>query len=417
MAAEANAAVAVDGRDYHERPSLAAPAIGVLPSDVTCTFIGEGCANVVFALTRPAVPDTTPIGSETDSSTTTRSSHLLRIPKAAPGVGPATCLDHHAYYTGVLRPLLGAASLVDQHLVRGVTALHAALNALLANADRCKRRRPDLVGTGLAPAVDVALLVEDMTAPAATPGAIASVTFQFKPKWLAQSPTAPVDARRCRTCALSAASVTSDRGRPTKVHKVKPCPLVLVAARNGPQDQDGRDDGDDEISNALWDYVSQHRVIPPAWVAPPPRLDPLCVRPVVVRWLRTTSLFRRLAAIQQEFDPRGALGIGDAGASEDHSGAPVTSQALDRLQTAMTLRDCTCYLRVVFSSCGDGDGDGNNAAGLSVSAKLGDLDCKDGRRKLARWQAQERALLVGGFYTATEVPRQHTSCWLERQRT
>lgn len=70
----------------------------------------------------------------------------------------------------------------------------------------------------------------------------------------------------------------------------------------------------------------------------------------------------------------------------------------------MTLRDCTCYLRVALRP------DGRVHA---VTAKLGDLDRKDGRRRLARWQAQERELIDGGFYTATELPRQPTQCWLQ----
>jgi len=48
-----------------------------------------------------------------------------------------------------------------------------------------------------------------------------SALFHFKPKWLAQSPTAPVNARRCRTCALAAR-------RETDVARLL-CPLALYS--------------------------------------------------------------------------------------------------------------------------------------------------------------------------------------------
>lgn len=425
------------------------PLITSMPSAVTCTFVGEGSANAVFSVLPAndvedasngardvqdasdaqavkavsAVKDANPKKADGGPMST----HLLRIPKAGPGVSPTTCLEHQAFYSSVLRPLLGADSLVGQHLIQGVvsTGVHAILNGLLDDLDRSRRRRPDWVGTGVAANVDVALLVEDMTSAckrASFPST--TTTIQCKPKWLVQSPSAPAGARRCRTCALSAASAApscssgssttvngatnghAGRAKPAKVHKIKPCPMVLVAGPpTSPQEEA-------ELETALWDYVCKNLSSAVSCSTSSPTPTPLNTsslpvsllkaRPAIIRWLRTTDLFHRMAAIQAEFDPHGALSV----ELETDNGA-----ALDHLQTAMTLRDCTCFLRVTA-----GEASSATAAPISVSAKLGDLDRKDGRRKLARWQAQERTLLEGGYYIGTEEPRQQTHCWLERQR-
>ena len=405
------------------------PLVTTLPPAISCSYIGEGSANAVFCVTpmkktpsknssKSSAPGSHNIPSN-DSDAGSLSTHLLRIPKAGPGVGAGTCLEHYAYYSSVLRPLIGTEWLVGQHLVQGIISrgIQSTLDNILENLDRNGHRRPDWVGTRIAADVDVALLVEDMTLacnksirPSTT------TTIQFKPKWLVQSPSAPAGARRCRTCALSAASaLTSNstksnglkgtQGRsgsgPEKSHRIKPCPMVLVAdpPKTAAEEAD--------LDAVLWEYVYQHLGSAVSSQSSSPNsftpLSPsttfllLKTRPAIIRWMRTTNLFRRMAAIQAEHDPHGALAVDLA---DD-----VT--ALDRLQTAMTLRDCTCFLRVTVS-------DGSNE--VSISAKLGDLDRKDGRRKLARWQAQERALLDGGFYLCTEEPRRQTDCWLERRR-
>ncbi|CAK7267244.1 Inositol-pentakisphosphate 2-kinase [Sporothrix epigloea] len=413
-----------------------APQIVTMPSAVKCSFIGEGSANAVFCVT-PASgttnnrkgcnsngqDDTVPWGAGTSADAGPLSTHLLRIPKAGPGVGPNTCLEHHAYYCNILRPLVGAEWLVGQQLIQGVVSsgVHTILNNLLAEMDRNRRSRPDWVGTRVAEDVDVALLVEDMTAACKKPTYPSSTTIiQCKPKWLVQSPSAPAGARRCRTCALAAASAASPRADETKrrtnnvkpsiSHKAKPCPLVLVADPPlTPQDEA-------VLETALWDYVCQHLGSAVTFTSSSPASPSIRsfsvselsmalqkARPAVVRWMRTTNFFRRIAAIQAEFDPCGALSVKSA---IDDASAP----SLDRLQTAMTLRDCTCFLRITTS-------DGlTSSEPVQVSAKLGDLDRKDGRRKLAQWQIQERTLISGGFYLGTEEPRQQTRCWLERQR-
>lgn len=63
---------------------------------------------------------------------------------------------------------------------------------------------------------------------------------------------------------------------------------------------------------------------------------------------------------------------------------------MGRLQLAMTLRDCSCFVRIPAD--GDGGGDGE------VEARLGDLDRKNGEEKLGYWREMERGLVEGGFY-------------------
>ncbi len=429
------------------------PLITTMPPAVTCTFVGEGSANAVFRLTLIADDDSD--SDSTDNNTSLLATSLLRIPKANPGVNPATCLEHHAYYAAVLRPLMGSEWLVGHHLIQGVntTGVHAALNRLLADLDYNRCRRPDWVGTRVAANVGVALLVEDVSSAAA----LGTTTIQFKPKWLVQSRTAPVGARRCRTCALSASALAAvaksiplppdgsgangakgaDSISSKAPYKYKPCPMVLVA------DPPTTPAAERDQEAALWDYICQHiggggsssvpaspavsNMSASSYFAPTPSTVPVALlkaRPAIIAWLRTTNLFCRVAAIQAEFDPHGALSLSVDTESPDAVSAAAGSPdsiantiALDRLQTAMTLRDCTCFLRVTVppSSAPSPSSPSSPPPPASVSAKLGDLDRKDGRRKLASWQKQERALLAGGFYLGTEEPRQQTRCWLERQ--
>lgn len=90
------------------------------------------------------------------------------------------------------------------------------------------------------------------------------------------------------------------------------------------------------------------------------------------------------------------------------SGA-ASDSCLRRLELAMTLRDCTIFLRIPAAAGSDGgEGEGE------VEAKLGDLDLKNSEAKLGYWMELERDLAEQGFYAGTESPRQTTNCWLER---
>jgi inositol-pentakisphosphate 2-kinase len=106
--------------------------------------------------------------------------------------------------------------------------------------------------------------------------------------------------------------------------------------------------------------------------------------------LQTNALLPRLRAAQLANDVAGPLGV-DA---HDDTAA---------LQLAMTLRDCTCFVRI------PGD------PGLPVEAKLADLDKKNAAAKLGYWQTMERRLVEGGYYEGREGERVGTDCLLERE--
>jgi inositol-pentakisphosphate 2-kinase len=83
------------------------------------------------------------------------------------------------------------------------------------------------------------------------------------------------------------------------------------------------------------------------------------------------ALLQKLRSAQMEMDRGGVLAIG-----EKRLG----------LCKAMTLRDCTLFVRRV---------------GREIEAKLGDLDLKQ-PEKIEKWKEVERVLIDGGWYANTE---------------
>lgn len=170
---------------------------------------------------------------------------------------------------------------------------------------------------------------------------------EFKPKWLAQSPSAPASAIRCRTCAISLRRfILSPANHPP----YRPCPLRLC---------------DPSPDTCGEDTVSLDKVGPGAAVA------------IVTASADGRALMRELRDAQQRLDRRGVLGDCSDDDGED-------------LAKAMTLRDCTCFVYLEPSS-------------RSVRCHLGDLDRKSGSAKAAYWRALELALVHGGFYTARHL--------------
>ncbi|KAL2271586.1 hypothetical protein VTJ83DRAFT_957 [Remersonia thermophila] len=90
---------------------------------------------------------------------------------------------------------------------------------------------------------------------------------------------------------------------------------------------------------------------------------------------------------------------GDAGA--------FAGEAAESLALAMTLRDCTCFIRIPADPS------------QPVEAKLADLDRKRGDVKLSYWQKTERELIEGGFYFDQRAVEAGVAvdCWLGRLKT
>lgn len=176
---------------------------------------------------------------------------------------------------------------------------------------------------------------------------------EFKPKWLVQSPSAPRDAQRCRTCALNAmrrekgASGRGDSGF---------CPFDLLSR-------------DEKIlSHALSQIWSDQSTMPGF---------------VDVFKVKVQPALRQMQQLQRV---HGAVGLNDF---ENPQGKDFS--------VAMALRDCSLVLKVVALP-----------AGKSISIpimKILDLDLKDtGGGKLAKWARIETDLIDNDWYTTRPAP-------------
>lgn len=347
-------------------PSSNTPDLSRLSlDDCRIKFIGEGAANVVFEIAgRP--------GNEVANGIFKGS--LLRVPKA--GTKTHSHPELQAYWESTIRPLFPPENLVQQRLVKlgGGDAMIAKLNQVLEKEE--SRRRRDFQGSRVA-AAEYGMLIEDMREKSSE-----DLFLEFKPKWLTQSPSAPPLSSRCRTCAREARRNHSHPSHHKSHHPKILCPLDFNTCSPSSSSSSSLSP-DHSLANILSALLA-----PFPGVAPVPRAR-LC------RWLQTNDLLPRLRDAQMASDALGPLGVAlDDGESGSRDG--------QRLQLAMTLRDCSCFVRIPAD------------ASRPVEAKLADLDKKNWREKLKYWQTMERELIEGGYYEGKETPREETDCQLER---
>ena len=186
--------------------------------------------------------------------------------------------------------------------------------------------------------------------------------FEFKPKWLVQSPSAPSDARRCRTCAVNL--LRRMKGKQKGRGDSGFCPFALLS----------HDDG----------------VLRPA-------LEQLFggrVRTEIVEEFvgKVQPLLRYLRELQKRL---GGVGLQDFQSSE-----------VKDLGVAMALRDCSVFL--VLSDRPEA----SNSAEIK-DVKFADLDIKatDGG-KTERWTEVEGELLSKGLYADDVDADDGYSCFL-----
>lgn len=208
------------------------------------------------------------------------------------------------------------------------------------------------------------LLLPDMSP---TPGM--SLTLELKPKWLAPSPNAPKSSYRCRTCALHAKRLANtDLDPPPYL-----CPLQLVAGNK------------DLITRLVKNKISQHA----------DGHTPLVMETVTDRAVDYLTagpghdLLLHLRRLQTQLDPKGVLWEPER---ED------IDQCTHRLRLAMTLRDCSLFLRIPYV-----------CHKAPIEAKLVDLDFKSGD-KVEDWYKKEVHLRNGGWYTNLDAGVDH--CWI-----
>ncbi|KAH9887519.1 inositol-pentakisphosphate 2-kinase-domain-containing protein [Xylariomycetidae sp. FL2044] len=296
----------------------------------SCEFghLAEGRANVVFTIATkdPAEPF---------------KGTLLRVPKATPGVTPCDYDTLQRFHEEWVETRVGREHIVPQLLISISPRVAEVLNA--------KRDKHD----GSVIQAGHAMLIQDMSP---SPDYLG---LEFKPKWLAQSPLAPADATRCRTCAREAYRNSKDLAKGKKKTVSAPiCPLGFMHR-------------DPAVVRSTIDRLA------PTWSGRD--------RERLGAALRSSGLLERLRALQVEGDPDRAL--------FDAPGHPPFG-------LAMTLRDCSCFVRVPR--------DGRS----EVVIKLADVDKKNWREKQTYWQDSHHNLVRNGWYTGQEVPPMETACVL-----
>lgn len=323
-----------------------------LDDEVQLVYLAEGAANVVYRIR--SLPEDPSIsadlsfesyGPNTPPPTDIEPLHvdphlegkLIRLRKKTSLATPVTESQNH--FETMIRPLFPTENLVQQILFQPSIDFLKDCNFRLREMEKNGTRPAKRHKVYLAEDEMRGMLVTDMSC-----NDDSFTFFEFKPKWLAQSPSAPPESKRCRTCALRAMKKGSKLGL---------CPLNLM-------DQD-------HITIAVCHVMGLD----------PGRLQDCSgsERKMLVRirdFLLKDPLLPRLRQLQMDKDPAGVLDANEI--SPD-------------LLAAMTLRDCTLYLKV-----------GHN----SVDARLGDLDLKTGKGKAEYWRDLERQLIGGGWYTATE---------------
>lgn len=329
---------------------------------------------------------------------------LLRLPKDET-TGP-TYAELQEYWENKVSPLFEPHELVQQRLVRlpEDPAFLDRLNAQLDQIEQNGKRRHDFRGHRFAPeGMRTGMLVEDMRprAPSRPSSSGAGggdgqadedvegddvddedlfTLHEIKPKWLHQSPRAPEGAEQCRNCAREVQRNLKN-GTRNRVF----CPLNLVKATDFPRNQNVAGD----IRRALNLSAAQS--------------DNLQA------WLRGSTLLRRLRAAQWDLDhapekvvpdssSAAASGVPGSSSSAPASGpsssaaAPGGNDGDDNIAKyclAMTLRDCSLFLRIPRRP---------GAEAKDVAAKLADLDRKNYDSKHEYWEGMEDGLHEKDLY-------------------
>ncbi|KAJ4383459.1 Inositol-pentakisphosphate 2-kinase [Didymella sp. IMI 355093] len=209
-----------------------------------------------------------------------------------------------------------------------------------------------------------------------------NITFEIKPKWLAQSPAAPSDAIRCRTCALQ-----FSRGKGIPDDYI--CPLRLSneqLATNGDLSHMRR-----WATNAL---SLQLQTDTNAQLPQEVSLDALVDR--VVTYFTTgagRTLLLHLKKLQVTLDSEGIL--------QRYTRPRDDFNFVYDLRLAMTLRDCSLFVVVPIHD-------------VEITSKLADLDFKSAE-KIDDWRGKEAALVDGGWYT--KGPEAHAVCLLAPRKS
>ncbi|KAI1180200.1 inositol-pentakisphosphate 2-kinase-domain-containing protein [Nemania sp. FL0916] len=290
------------------------------PQGVEFDYVAEGRANVVFSV------------REVDGLTTRKGRFegtLLRVAKATLGVTPCDYKTLQDFHENQVMSRVGRQHLVPQVLIQISARVAGVLHKRRGRCDESEIR------------AGYAMLMQDMRA---LPGYL---VLEFKPKWLAQSPIASLDAKRCRTCAREAFRNYQRRANEEPV-PVPICPLGLVHENPA------------VVMNTI-------RRLAPKWT----ERD----RKRLAHAFKSSGILKKLRELQTE---------------GDHDQALLQNPSDPSFGLAMTLRDCSCYVRMPID------------VDQAVEIKLADVDKKNWEEKQMYWRETHWNLVDNGWYTCEE---------------
>ena len=292
-------------------------------SGIRLSYLAEGAANIVYQIVPPpaspsteadlgfpvdqaegALPATPP---PTEISPTTidprLEGKLIRLRKNLSTTVPVT--DSWDHFQNVVTPLFLGSQLVSQTLFKISRELVRNLNAELRRMEIDGRRSQKRHGVYVDENERYGTLVSDMSSDDW------SMSIEFKPKWLVQSPSAPKDSKRCRTCALRAMKQPRNQGsRRGDDSKSGFCPLSLVSGDRS------------KVAGVVEQLLGSSQYSD---------INRMCLGDQLINWFPQSPLLQRLRQLQKDLDPKGVFD------------ADLRSQ---NFLTAMTIRDCTLFLKV-----------------------------------------------------------------------
>ncbi|KAK2755007.1 Inositol-pentakisphosphate 2-kinase [Arachnomyces sp. PD_36] len=351
-----------------------------LPARTQTSYLAEGGANVVYRIAVPLPSSVTPpevvvpdyplaSGGSVEESTKSTAlqqqqqqmrflrdirfdGKLLRLRKSIDSGVPyhQTIRDFNRF----VKPLFRPSELVDQVLVKLPKGFLSRCNEQLRLDEKTGRRPRRRNGVYLYEKEPYGLLITDMTV---RPGS-RELLWEFKPKWLLQSPSAPANAKRCRTCALREMK-NHDARMAGEKEAYSFCPLDLVSDRF------------EDVLRATRFFKNGAGER----------------RRRVATYLYRNPLLQKLQGYQRQMNSVGLRGI------------PARS---GDISVPMTLRDCTVYVKV------------SHDESQPIETRLGDLDVKTGGGgKSQYWRDIETRLISEGWYSGTRKGQENSECSLQ----
>ena len=288
--------------------------------DVQLEYLAEGAANVVYRIRPPDIdldPSTaadlqienydydsdTPLPTEIPplQLDPRLKSKLVRLRKNLPHALPVE--DSQRHFKTIIQPLFSKENLIESELFKLSPSLLEDCNSTLRKMEKSGMRPAKRSGVYLTENPRYGCLITDMTWLVDD----TIVSLEFKPKWLAQSPTAPPGSKRCRSCALKAMKKAGSTSQPEMLNAGS-CPLNLMSS--------------DKAKIKLFvDYVMESNLKRPSQD----------VQRRLIDFLYQNPLLKRVKRLQLDLDPHGVFRA-DLMSSD--------------FLAAMTLRDCSLFLRV-----------------------------------------------------------------------